>query len=168
MIERYTSVLAPLASLLGVSAALVACSSDDSSSAPTTPFDSGTVVVPEAAAATPEFIQVQVQGQGTVATSNVADVDAAVEGEIVCTETSAPAQCMARTDTTLYAVAATGWVVSVWTAKGVTPGVSIDGATTSYTVSAGTPSPLIVVFVPQPGAPADAGTTTAAQVDSGS
>jgi hypothetical protein len=156
------------ASVLLISAAVAACSSDDSSQSSLAPFDSGSVTVPEAGAQPAVFIQVQVQGQGMVESSDVATVDGGLVGQVICSASTPAADCMARQRTTLYALPAEGWVVSGWSTTGLASGVSIDGATNSYSVTAATPSPLIVTFVPQGSAlpPADDGggqSTDAAQ-----
>jgi hypothetical protein len=137
------------ASVLLLSAAVTACSSDDSSQSSLTPFDSGSVTVPEAGAQPTEFIQVQVQGQGMVESSDVTTVDGGLVGQVICSATAPAGECMAPQRTTLYALPAEGWVVSGWSTTGLASGISLDGATTSYSVTAATPTPLIVTFVPE-------------------
>jgi hypothetical protein len=147
MMGRHWFSLAGIAVLAAI--VLSGCSSDDNSASALTPFDSGSVSVPEAAPPPAEFVQVQVQGQGTVESSDAHVVDGGTVGLVVCSVGSPASQCSAQRDTTLYALPAVGWVASTWTTTGLAAGISLDGATTSYAVTAGTPSPLIVIFAPQ-------------------
>jgi hypothetical protein len=110
------------ASVLLISAAVTACSSDDSSQSSLAPFDSGSVTVAEAGAQPAEFIQVQVQGQGMVESSDVATVDGGLVGQVICSASTPAADCMARQRTTLYALPAEGWVVSGWSTTGLVLG----------------------------------------------
>ena len=153
--------VASLVSLTTAGALQMACSSDDSSSAALTPFDSGTVSVPEAGAQAPSSIVVQVQGQGVVASSDAQPVDGGLVGKVVCSAEGPPSQCAAPQHATLYAVPATGWLLSRWTTTGLAANVDLAAGSGSYAVTDETPSPLIVIFEP-PGfdagaPPADAG-----------
>ena len=141
------------ASALALGLFQVGCSSDDSARAPAlVPQDGGPVAVPDAAA-TPGPVLVQVQGHGTVASSDAQEGDAGFSGSLVCTPTSVASQCTARQRTTLYAVADIGWVVARWTTSGLAETVDLGSHSDHYEVGADTPSPLIVIFSPQSVAP---------------
>jgi hypothetical protein len=142
------ATLALMPALL-VSASLTACSSDDNNNSVSsyTPFDSGSVTVPEAGSA-PTPITVQLQGQGGVYSADVHPADGGLSGALICTAASTPAQCTAPLRTTIYAIAAEGWVFSRWTTPGLDGGDLGHGAS-SYTVGTSSPNPVIAVFVPE-------------------
>jgi hypothetical protein len=158
-----TVAFAPMLALSGV-----ACSSsDDSSSATLTPFDSGTVVVPEAGPA-PVPITIQVQGKGTVYSADAHPEGGVLTGALVCTATSTPAQCTPPLRTTVYGIPAEGWVFSRWTTTGLAATVDLGRGASSYSINPASPSPLIAVFVPEGGGAApDAGSTAATLSDAG-
>jgi hypothetical protein len=129
-------------------AAVVGCSSDPSGSSEPDPFDSGTVVVPEAGATESPTVQIQVQGQGTVESSDVHLVDGGPVGQVICTSAGGAA-CAAARHTTLYALPASGWKVSEWTAQGgFDSGLGLPNVTSDYQVDLSSPNPLVVVFIP--------------------
>ena len=168
MVFRNRFAMVALAPALLASGVLIACSSDDSSSSSLTPFDSGSVTVPEAGPQ-PVPITVQVQGQGTVYSADVHAGEGGLTGALVCTATSTPAQCTAPMRTTLYAIPAVDWVLSGWTTTGLAPGVDLGQGATSYSVGPGSPSPVIAVFVHQAsgGGSPDAGPTPVLATDAG-
>jgi hypothetical protein len=130
------------------SAAVVGCSSDPSGSDPPDPYDSGTVVVPEAGVTESPTVQLQVQGQGTVESSDVHVVDGGPAGQVICTSAGG-AQCTAARHTTLYALPADGWKIYQWTAQGgFDSGLGLPSVTSDYQVDVSTPNPLIIVFIP--------------------
>ena len=150
------SIVVCAVALPGAAGILMGCSSDDSASIASSPFDGGTVIVPEAGPQPLELKTVQVQGEGTVASGD--DLADSGVGEVACAAGSPASLCTARQGTTLYAIAAVGWVLSGWTTTGLAPGVDITGGASNYTITAASPSPLIVVFIPQAGGtPVDAG-----------
>jgi hypothetical protein len=156
-----------LAPALLVSGLLIACSSNDTSDSSLTPFDSGAVTVPEAGPQ-PSPITVQVQGQGTVYSADAHPADGGLTGALVCTATSTPAQCTSPLRTTLYSVAAEGWVLSRWTTTGLASGVDLGMGASSYTVDPASPSPIIAIFVREGGGSApDAGSAPANASDAG-
>lgn len=155
-----------LGALLATTGSLVGCGSDDSSSPQPDPFDSGTVTVPEAGPRPQTAVTVQVQGSGSVQSSDAQPSDGGMSGTVVCSANSPASQCVAPVRTTLYAIPAIGWVLAGWTTTGLASGVDLGATFSSFTVTTATPSPLIAVFVPQaePGGtppstpPTDAGT----------
>ena len=163
MVYRQTFITLALIPLFGT--LTLACSSDDSASSPLTPFDSGSPAVPEAGPLLPGPVTVQVQGNGTVYSSDAQPTDAGLVGVVACTTGSPASMCTAPQRTTLYAVPVAGWVFSGWTTTGMANGVEFGQGSTTITVNSTTPSPLIGVFVPQAsGASREAGP---APVDAG-
>ena len=159
MVESNAWSVRILGPSLVASGLLVACSSSDGSSPPPVdPFDSGTVVVPEASSPVMSTT-VQVQGQGAVESGDAHVADGGMVGQVVCSVGGGASQCTAIQGTTLYAIPAVGWVLSRWTTTGLAPGIDLGNGATDYTVTAATPSPLLVVFGPQSNGipPADAG-----------
>jgi hypothetical protein len=135
---------------LAASVGTMACSSDDSSQSPSySPFDSGTVVVPEAGAPAHAMVSIQIQGQGTVESSDAQPGDAGFVGQTTCGSGSPASDCTARLDTTLYAIPAVGWVFQGWTSTALPTGTDLGSGSSAYTVAPETPNPLIVVFAPQ-------------------
>ncbi len=131
------------------SVCLAACSSDDNASPPTfAPFDSGTVVVPEAGAPRAP-ITVQVQGQGTIESSDAHLADGGTVGAVICTAKAAATKCTAPQFTVLYSIPAPGWVLQGWSTTGLPSGTDIGAGMPSFTVSQSTPSPLIATFIPE-------------------
>jgi hypothetical protein len=150
MIGRGSLSILAIVSLITTASFLeTACSSDDSSTSSPEPFDSGMVAVPEAGLQVPSSIAVQVQGQGTVTSSDAQLVDGGFVGKVVCAAGSPASQCTAPQHTTLYAVPAPSWEVSTWTSTGLPANQNLAGGSGSYDVTSASPSPLIVVFVPQ-------------------
>jgi hypothetical protein len=149
MVRGSRQSMVALGALLITIGSVMACSSDDSSSPQQEPFDSGSVTVPEAGPQAQAAVTVQVQGSGTVQSSDAQPADGGTSGTVVCSATSPATQCVAPVRTTLYAIPAVGWVLSGWTTTGLAPGVSLAGTFSSYTVTTATPSPLIAVFIPQ-------------------
>src|SRR5580704_2398918 len=116
MVSRINFRTATVAPLVVASALIAGCSSDDSGSAPSyTPFDSGSVVTPEAGAAPESAVTIQIQGQGNVYSADAHEVEGGLVGAMVCTPSSAASACTAAQPSTVYAIPSAGWVVSGWT-----------------------------------------------------
>jgi hypothetical protein len=162
MIRRNGFLLVALVPVVMTSAFAMGCSSDDSaSSSPTyTPFDSGTVIVPEAGPG-PSRVTIQVQGEGTVRSSDAHLVDGGEVGKVTCAAEAPASECLAPQYSTLYAVASPNWVLSRWTTTGLADTVDLAAGNPSITIAATTPSPLIAVFVPE----GQTGTTPPASSD---
>ena len=160
-----TVALVPVALL---TASLTACSSSDNNPVSSfTPFDSGSVPVPEAGPQ-PTPITVQVQGHGTVYSADVHPADGGLVGTFTCGASSTPAQCTAPLRATLYALAEPDYILARWTTTGLAASADLGHGSNSYTVGTSSPSPLIAVFVPLgTTGVSDAGTTADDGGDSG-
>lgn len=133
---------------------LVGCSSDSSSSSPAlTPYDSGTVSVPEAGAS-PTAVKIIVVGKGTVSSfTDLAGPDAGPPA-VNCTATGGA--CTAAQGIVLDANAQEGdpyanppvqdWVFAGWTTPGGEGGIVID-PTNYLTITSGILGPITATFV---------------------
>jgi len=127
----------------------VGCSSDDNSTTTQTPFDSGGVTVPEAAA-NPGTVTITVVGKGYVVSADGVQQDGGPNGfvgadggapTIDCATGATGANCTAAQGTTLYAYPSPANVFLGWSVAG-----NVISTDTNIVITSGVGSPLTATF----------------------
>ena len=151
MLGKGLLTIVSFVSSLAAALPMMGCSGGDGSSPPSDAPDSGASTVSEGDQQAPEYVAVQVQGSGTVLSQDAAPTaDGGITGSVVCSSGSPASRCSAQVGTTLYAFPASGWALAGFTAPGLAAGTDLAGARMTYTVTAATPSTLMVVFAESP------------------
>jgi hypothetical protein len=153
-----------IASLVVAAVELVGCSSDNTATTTNTPFDSGTVTVPEGGA-TPSAVAISVAGKGVVVSADGVPATsgpngyAGADGGSPIVDCIAPnsGACSAPQGIVIYAVPNPGNAFAGWSviADG---GAAVISADTNISIEPGIGSPLTATFVSaSPSSPSDAG-----------
>jgi hypothetical protein len=159
-----------------VAAVEVGCSSDDNSTTPYTPFDSGSPSVPEAGGPSPSAVAITVVGKGYIVSSDGVQVEAGASnptgfigvdgGPVVdCTQGSTSG-CTAPQGTVLYVYASQNWTFAGWSAPASEAGGYFN-TDPDLIVGAATPGAVTATFVVQNNGPDAAPPAPTPVADSG-